>query len=228
MAEQLPLNFEFRANQTFDEFFAADNLELVQHLQHCVAGQGIAQIIIWGEAGLGKSHLLQACCQQAYQQGLSAFYFAFAAEPLPDAALLSGLDSFDVVCFDNIEYISGDPEWEPAFISFLNQHRVPACRLILASHFAPEQLPIRSSALKKHLWACLILQLQALSADDRLQALMFKAHKMGFDITPTVAQFLLHHNDQQLASLWLLLADLDRLSLAAKRKLTIPFLKTIL
>ncbi|MFZ2168732.1 MAG: DnaA regulatory inactivator Hda, partial [Methylococcaceae bacterium] len=39
---------------------------------------------------------------------------------------------------------------------------------------------------------------------------------------------LLTHYDRDLSSLWVLLKKLDRASLAAKRKLTIPFLKQIL
>ena len=78
MAEQLPVNFEFRANQTFKDFFAGSNQEIIDHLKNCVSGDGEQQVFIWGAQGLGKSHLLQACCQHAHQQQYSAFYFTLA------------------------------------------------------------------------------------------------------------------------------------------------------
>jgi DnaA family protein len=63
---------------------------------------------------------------------------------------------------------------------------------------------------------------------DRITALIFKANQMGFEISQQAGRFLLTHYDRDLSSLWVLLKKLDRASLAAKRKLTIPFLKQIL
>ncbi|MEY3190127.1 MAG: DnaA regulatory inactivator Hda, partial [Pseudomonadota bacterium] len=57
---------------------------------------------------------------------------------------------------------------------------------------------------------------------------IFKAAKMGFEISPQAGRFLLTHCNRDLSSLWTLLIKLDKASLAEKRKLTIPFLKKIL
>ena len=43
-----------------------------------------------------------------------------------------------------------------------------------------------------------------------------------------VAEFMLHHWQRDLPSLFGALQQLDRASLAAKRKLTIPFVKSVL
>ena len=121
MAQQLPLHFEFWANQTFNDFFLGANHEIVTHLQQCIADLGEQQIFLWGQAGQGKTHLLQACCHQAQQQHLRSFYFDLATANLPDPSLLNGLDECDVVCFDNIEHIAGNATWELAFFNFFNQ-----------------------------------------------------------------------------------------------------------
>jgi len=228
MAEQLPVNFEFRANQTFKDFFAGSNQEIVDHLKNCVTGSGEQQIFIWGAQGLGKSHLLQACCRHAHQQHHSAFYFALSPGELPDPALLTDLDKFDVVCLDNIETIADDPVWEQAFFNFFNQHRSGGHRLIVSAACAPGKLAIRLPDLKTRLNWGLALKLQPLSESDSIAALIFKADQMGFEISPQAGRFLLTHYDRDLASLWALLEKLDRASLAAKRKLTLPFLKKIL
>jgi len=55
MAEQLPLNFEFRANQTFNDFFPGSNQEIIDHLQKCVAGTGEQQIFLWENRALAKA-----------------------------------------------------------------------------------------------------------------------------------------------------------------------------
>lgn len=228
MAEQLPLHFEFRVNQTFNDFFPGANQEIVAHLQQCIAGPGEQQIFLWGKPGQGKTHLLQACCHQAQKQNLSSFYFDLSNAKLPDPLMLNGLDEFDVVCFDNIEHIAGNAAWELAFFNFFNQHRERGHKLIVSASSAPNDIAIQLPDLKTRLNWGLTLKIQPLTDSDRIAALIFKADQMGFEIAPQAGHFLLTHYDRDLASLWALLEKLDRASLAAKRKLTLPFLKQIL
>ena len=226
--KQLPLHFEFRANQTFDDFFPGANLEVINHLQKSITGNGERQVFIWGPSGLGKSHLLQACCQQAQSLQLSSFYFALSPVELPDPALLIGLDKFDVVCFDNIEHIAGNPVWEMAFFYFFNLHRDQGHTLIMSAACAPGDIAIQLPDLKTRLNWGLTLKIQPLCDSEKITALIFKAGQMGFEISPQAGRFLLTHYERDLSSLWALLTKLDQASLAAKRKLTIPFLKQIL
>ncbi|WAK01719.1 DnaA regulatory inactivator Hda [Methylobacter sp. YRD-M1] len=228
MAKQLPLHFEFRANQTFNNFYPGENEEIINHLQNCIAGTGEQLIFLWGNQGLGKSHLLQACCCQAYALGLSSFYFSFSRSALPDPIMLNGLDEIDIVCFDNIEHLAGDPTWEMAFFNFFNEHRDRGHKLILSAHRAPNDIAIQLPDLKTRLNWGLALKIQPLADHDRIAALTFKANQMGFEISPKAGRFLLTHYARDLASLWALLEKLDQASLAAKRKLTIPFLKQIM
>ena len=228
LTKQLPFPFEFRANQTFDDFFPGSNLEIINHLQKSIAGHGERQIFLWGESGLGKSHLLQACCHQAQSRQLGAFYFALSRTELPDPELLKGLEKFDVVCFDNIDYIAGNEVWELAFFNFFNLHRDLDHTLILSASYPPNEISMQLPDLKTRLNWGLTLKIQPLSDGDKINALTFKASQMGFEISPQAGHFLLTHYDRNLSSLWPLLTKLDRASLAAKRKLTIPFLKQIL
>jgi len=228
VAKQLPLQFEFRANQTFEDFFPSTNLEIINHLQKASTGNGERQIFLWGSSGLGKSHLLQACCHRAKSLDLSSFYFSFSTIELTDPDLLIGLEVFDVVCFDNIENLAGNKAWENALFNFFNQHRDQGHILIMSANCAPKQIEIQLPDLKTRLNWGLNLKLQSLSDNDKINLLIFKADKMGFEISAQVGHFLLTHYERDLTTLWGLLTKLDQASLAAKRKLTIPFLKQIL
>jgi DnaA family protein len=228
LPKQLPLQFEFRGNQTFDDFFPGANQEIINHLQKSSKGNGERLIFLWGQSGLGKSHLLQACCQQAQSRQLRSFYFSLSSLELPDPELLTGLDKFDIVCFDNIEHIAGNQSWELAFFNFFNLHRDQGHALILSASCPPNEIAIQLPDLKTRINWGLTLKIQPLCDNDRISALIFKAGQMGFEISPQAGHFLLTHYDRDLSSLWTLLTKLDRASLAAKRKLTIPFLKQIL
>ncbi|MGD7036760.1 DnaA regulatory inactivator Hda [Methylotuvimicrobium buryatense] len=228
MAEQLPLLFEHKFNLTFANFYPGKNREIIGHLKDCVSGTGEQQIYLWGNLGLGKSHLLQACCQLAQELKKTTFYYSFVADALPSTEILSGLEEYEVVCFDNIDAIAETSDWELAFFNFYNRHRDRGFKLILSSNCPPNWLTIRLPDLKTRLNWGLTLKLQELSDQESIEALAFKAKQMGFEINPTVGRFLLSHYARDLASLWRLLDRLDHATLAAKRKLTLPFLKQFL
>ena len=228
LTKQVPLHFEFRANQTFDDFFPGANLEIINHLQKSSDGNGERLVFLWGQPGQGKSHLLQACCQYAQNQQLSSFYFSLSPFELPDPSLLTGLNNFEIVCFDNIEHIAGNKSWELAFFNFFNLHRDQGHTLIVSASCPPSNIAIQLPDLKTRLNWGLTLKVQPLCDNDKITALIFKANQMGFEISPQAGRFLLTHYDRNWSSLWVLLKKLDRISMAAKRKLTIPFLKQIL
>ncbi len=228
MAVQRPLQFEFNANRSFSDFFAGSNREAVSHLQQCVSGNSEQLIYLWGEAGLGKSHLLQASCRLAQQYDKTSFYLALNKPNLPDPAILDGLDEFNLVCIDDIDNLAGNTAWEHAFFTFFNRQRGRNNRLILAAAVSPKHIALDLIDLRTRLSWGLTLKLQTPSEADRLALLSYKAQRLGFDISPQVGQFLLTHYARDLPSLWNLLDKINHETLAAKRKLTIPFLKQIL
>ena len=225
---QVPLQFEFQSNLTFASFFTGHNAEIVEQLQ-ALAGDGDEQqLFIWGEQGSGKTHLLQACCQQAKQSGKDPFFFQFRAGKLPPSTLLDGLEDMELVCFDDMQCIAGNAEWEAALFTFYNSHRQNNHKLLLSADCPPKYLAFELPDLKTRMSWGLTLKIQSLRDDQIIDALTFKAHFLGFDIPANVGRFLLNHYVHDLPALWLLLEKIDRATLVAQRKLTIPFLKQIL
>ncbi|MCQ8104027.1 DnaA regulatory inactivator Hda [Methylomonas sp. SURF-2] len=225
---QVPLQFEFQTNPSFAGFFAGHNGEIITSLR-AMAGDGAEQqLYIWGESGSGKSHLLQACCQQAKAGGKDPFYLKFIPDRLPSPKLLEGLEDMELVCFDDLRHIAGHADWESALFAFYNSHRQNNHKLLLAADCPPKYLPFDLPDLKTRMGWGLTLKIQPLRDDQIIDALTFKAHFLGFDIPPKVGRFLLNHYVHDLPALWRLLEKIDKATLAAQRKLTIPFLKQIL
>lgn len=225
---QVPLQFEFQSNQTFASFFSGNNAEIIGQLQALAGDSREQQIFIWGDSGSGKSHLLQACGQQAKVLGKDLFYLAFAKDKLPDPAMLEGLEDMELVCLDDVQHIAGNGAWQQALFNFYNLHRQNNHHLLLAADCPPKYLPFELPDLKTRMSWGLTLKIQPLRDDQLIQALTHKARFLGFDIPPTVGRFLLNHYVHDLPALWLLLEKIDHATLAAQRKLTIPFLKQIL
>ena len=225
---QEPLEFEFQSNQTFESFFPGNNVEIIQQLQELANHGAEQQIYIWGESGSGKSHLLQACCQLAKTLGNDPLYLALNKNNLPNPAMLDGLEELDLVCLDDVQHVAENQEWQQALFNFYNRQRQNNHHLVLAADCPPKFLPLELPDLKTRMSWGLTLKIQSLRDDQLIAALTYKAHYLGFDIPATVGRFLLNHYVHDLPKLWLLLEKIDRATLAAKRKLSIPFLKQIL
>lgn len=227
MAKQLPLQFEFQANQGFNAFYSGNNKETISHLQQIFSSQE-QQVFIWGDTGTGKTHLLQAVCQESHSHDKTSFYFSFNSDPLPPTDILNGLDHFDIVCFDNVEKIAGNTQWEQAFFNFFNSHRDNNKQLLLSANCPPKYLTINLPDLKTRMGWGLTLKITPLSESQQIDALIYKANDLGFEIPENVGKFLMSHYARDLPSIWVLLDKINHATLAAKRKLTIPFLKQIM
>lgn len=225
MATQIPVSFEFRSDQSFNNFFPGRNLELVEQLQNLTVN-GQQQIAIWGETLSGKSHLLNACCTHAQQQGLSSFYLNLQTTSNPE--ILDGLENFDLVCMDNIDAIAGQLPWEEALFGFYNRHQQLQHKLLIASTQAINCLAIQLPDLKTRLNWGLNLKIQPLNETELLSVLQISAQQLGFELADNVAKYLLGRYSHDFAKLSNLLREIDQATLSAQRKLTIPFLKQML
>jgi DnaA family protein len=225
--EQLPVQFEFQSNQSFSTFYPGNNEEIVNHLRQ-IFFNNEQQIFLWGERGSGKTHLLQSLTQTSNTCNKTSFYYSLDTKDFPDPGMLEGLENFDLVCFDNIEHITGKAEWEQAFFNFYNLHRDANNKLVVTANCPPKYLAIQLPDLKTRMSWGLTLKLKALSDEQQLNALIYKAHDLGFEIPIKVGRFLITHYARDLPSIWALLDKIEQATLAAKRKLTIPFLKQIM
>ena len=142
--------------------------------------------------------------------------------------MLIGLDKLDIICFDNIEHIAGNPTWEMAFFYFFNLHRDQGHTLILSASCPPNEIAFQLPDLKTRLNWGLTLKIQPLSDERKNHCLNFQSRPNGLRNIASSRTFSPHALCRDLSSLWVLLTKLDHASLAAKRKLTLPFLKQIL
>ncbi len=224
---QLALGVSLQDDATFDNFHFATDQQAVQALKaFSQSALDEPYIYLWGSAGSGRSHLLQASCHELQQQSGLAFYLPLSEVVDYGPAVLEGLDDFDLVCLDDIEAIAGREDWELALFHLFNRLRDSGRKLLVSADQAPAQLPLQLADLASRLSWGLIYQLQGLSDEDKLAALKLRAKRRGFELTDEVAQYILHRSPRDMRELFVVLERLDRASLSAQRKVTIPFVKT--
>lgn len=247
MSQQLALSLQLRDDATFENFYPASNqaivdfmqqfilsihpsLSTVTKLENCTSfpNIGFSFIYLWGGASCGRSHLLQASCHQVRQHHLSAFYLPLCdhAEFSPD--ILQGLENLALVAIDDIHLIAGNAAWEEALFHCYNRFQQTQTRLIVSGNAASVSLQLKLADLKSRLGAGISFHIQSLNDDEKLAALQLRARFRGMILPAEVGQYLLRHFPRDMGKLFLLLDDLDRASLAAQSRLTIPFIKNFL
>ncbi|MCU7930415.1 MAG: DnaA regulatory inactivator Hda [Candidatus Thiodiazotropha sp. (ex Codakia rugifera)] len=224
MPVQLPLSLNIRPSVDFTSFITGRNGEAISRLR-CKLDPFI---YLWGETGSGKSHLLQACCHRAQSEEGQPAYLPFKSEHGLEPVMLEGLEAFSLVCLDDLEVLAGQPEWELAIFNLFNQLRDRGAQLIVACDRPPAQLSLQLADLASRLAWGPCYHLIPLNDDERLELLISSAEKRGMTMSIETASFLLQRTPRDIHFLTLLMDRLDQASLAAQRKLTIPFVREIL
>jgi len=223
---QLPLPLAFNPEHGFEEYHSGGNAEVVGHLRRAARGQGERFIYLWGAAGLGKTHLLHACCREAHRAGLAVSFVPLQGLREFGGEVLDGLEGQDLVCLDDLEAVAGDECWEQALFKLFNGLRDAGHGFIISAQSPPADVSVALPDLKTRLSWGLTLLLRDFSDADKIAALTLRAKLLGLELPPPVGRFLLSNCRRDLPGLMELLEQLDQATLAAKRKLTIPFLKT--
>jgi DnaA-homolog protein len=225
MMEQLPLRMRLRETARFANFVVGENAQAYAALQ---GSRPVAPPVVWlwGRAGTGKSHLLQAACAAAGGRDEAAAYIDLAVAP--SSAMLEGCDGLGLVCLDGLETVAADPEWNAAIFRLHTLLQDGTGRLFVASNAPPASLPFTLPDLRSRLLSANVHQLTELDEAAQCEALRLRAASRGLDLSQEAALYLVHRLPRDMHSLFAVLDQLDEASLAAQRKLTVPFLRNVL
>ena len=228
---QLPLGVRLRDDATFANFYPGANaaaLGYVERLCSPAASWSDELMYLWGKPGVGRSHLLQAACLRMQERDELAIYLPLAEVAQYGTRLLDNLERSELVCLDDIEAVAGNAEWEEALFHLFNRLRDGGKRLLLAANAPPRESGIRLPDLRSRLSLALVFQMYPLSDEDKLRALQLRASRRGLTLPDDVGRYILTRGTRSMNSLFDMLDELDRASLQAQRKLTIPFIKETL
>ena len=224
--QQIPLDLALNAPHSLDGFIGGENLLLRALITQLAMGQGEAQLFIHGAANSGKTHLAQAACFYAGQQGRSAAYVALKKNPAHLGQM--DLSQIDLLVLDDVDVLAGDEHGEFLLFDLINRLREQEIPLLMTASNLPAdcgfQLPDLLSRLN---WGITML-IHAPNEAEKIELLRRKAQERGFDLPFESAVYLLQRSPRDLGSLLRIIEDLDHASLSAQRKLTIPFVRSVL
>lgn len=227
--EQLLLSLQPHTLATFENFVVPDETKnLVQLLKTFLSNEGEKYIFLSGAAGVGKTHLAQACSHEVIARGGKAM--VLDGNTLVDypPKTLRGIEALDLVCIDNIERLLGLPAWEEALFHCYNRMQQTPVRLLITASHPPRYLEIQLPDLKSRLMQGLVLHVEGLSDAQKAAVLQHRAAQRGMRLTNTVAEFIVHRVTRNMSNIQSVLDTLDNASMVAQRRITVPFVKQTL
>ncbi|MCM2679279.1 DnaA inactivator Hda [Echinimonas agarilytica] len=226
--DQLPLAIQLPDDETFASFWLGGKEAAVSSLQQGLNADSGGFLYLWGQSGSGKSHLLHAAmnwCASCHQ--LSSYIPLQHSNQL-SPEMLDGLEQMHLVCLDNIDMIAGDMRWEEAIFDLFNRIKEQGRLLVITASAAARHVNIELPDLMSRLDWGTSYQLSSPGDDEKLSILQLRANARGLVLSDDAGRFLLHRASRGMSELWQTLARLDTASMAAQRKLTIPFIKEVL
>jgi DnaA family protein len=210
---QLILDLLPAAPPSFDNFVTGSNAEALTGLAAWLAPTNRESVFfVWGEAGAGKTHLLQAC---------PAAYCDARLDPELSALALAQ----DVYAVDHLEALVDGGQI--VLFNLINRLRSGGGRLLAAADEPPSRLTLRED-LRTRLGSGLVYRLQPLSDAEKLAALAEQARTRGLVLPPEAFSYLFSRAPRDMRSLAALLLAIDRYSLEHKRPITLPLLREVL
>jgi len=227
MIRQFPLDLRWPPHQRLDAFWPGANVSALQGVSNAAKGAG-AWLYLHGASGTGKSHLLIAACRASLEADHAARYVSLAQLAALRAAAIGSIQPEGLLAIDDVQAIAGDRDAERALFDLYNRAKTADARMLFAANASPAELGITLPDLVSRLSMCTQYALRPLDDAGRRAMLRVLAGRLGLRLDDEVLDWWFARQPRDPASLVALLQRVDRASLAAQRRITIPFLRELL
>ncbi|HSS64122.1 MAG TPA: DnaA regulatory inactivator Hda [Gammaproteobacteria bacterium] len=225
---QLTLGVALREGHDFANFVAGRNQPAIAALRRLAGGASGPLVYLWGAAGSGKTHLLEAACAEAAGGGRATAYVPLSSHAELHPAMLAGLDSARLICIDDVDAIAGRTLWEEALFHLYNQAECGGVPMAVAAHRPPLAIPLALNDLKSRLSSGTVFQTRELNDSERGRVLAARATARGLEFPEEAVRYLMSRGPRDMHSLMAVLDRLDAISLSEQRRLTVPLVREVL
>ncbi|MDQ3040413.1 MAG: DnaA regulatory inactivator Hda [Pseudomonadota bacterium] len=228
LVPQLPLALRFPPEQRLLSYMGAAN-GLIERLQLLAEGGLGEALYVQGAKGSGKTHLLLGTCAAAEAVGRRPQYLSLKRVRGRARSAFEGLElTADLVALDDLDAICGAHEDEVALFDLHNRLHDAGTSVLYAATTAPAMLQIALPDLRSRLAQCTLMPLHALDDAGRAAVLRQRATSRGMLFEDAALDWLLSRCSRDLSDLAAMFEKIDRASLAAQRRITVPFLRQVL
>ncbi len=219
--DQIPINFAFCNEKTLENYIAGGNQQLVDALK-LFASENLGQLIyVYGKKSTGKSHLCKAVFDIIVGNKVYVDQY--------NSKLLSNIDiqNTQYLIIDDFDAILEKENTEDLLFYCINEFILSKKSILISSIKSTEEIDFIKNDLKSRLTSYLIFNIKEISDEQKIKVVKKITEDIGWTIEENVCQYIMNHYPRDLFFLCNVLKSLDRNSLALKKKVTIPFVKSI-
>jgi DnaA family protein len=132
------------------------------------------------------------------------------------------------LCIDDLEQVVGRLEWERGLFGIVREAEDGGASIVVAAPSPPAMQRWALPDLGSRLSASAVFQLRALDEDEQREALQLRARLRGFDLPEETSRWLQRRFPRDMRALYGILDTLDEAALVAQRRLTVPFIRSVL
>ena len=142
--------------------------------------------------------------------------------------MLEGWQNVRVLALDDLDSIAGQAAWEQRVFSLYREAQERGAALIAAAATPPALMRFCLADLASRFAAATLLPLRPLDETQQRAALRLRARARGLELPESTALYLQRRFRRDLSTLYELLDALDEAALRSQRRLTVPFIRSVL
>ena len=206
-----PINKQF----TFDSFVVGPGNKLVYAAAKAVAenpGQTFNPLFIYGESGLGKTHLMHAIANEIAQKSpekkvLYTTCENFLNEFIDSIAQKSGARfrlhyrNVDILMIDDVQFLKNKTQVQEEFFHTFNELSAQSKQIVLTSDRPPKEIATLEERLRTRFEGGMIADIQPPSPETKIAILKRKALDRKCSLPDDVLEFLAQNSGHDVRTL---------------------------
>lgn len=189
---------------TFDTFIVGSSNKFAHAAAQAVAttpGKTYNPLFIYGNSGLGKTHLLNAICYEVKNNNPDAKILYTSGEDFTNE-LVSSIQNrtmhefhnkyrtVDVLLVDDVQFIGGKVQTEEEFFHTFNTLAQANKQIVLASDRPPKEIQTLEDRIRTRFEAGLLADIQPPDIETRMAIIRRKADILNISLPDDVVQYL--------------------------------------
>ncbi len=202
--ESMPMH-KLNPKYTFDTFVAGECNRLAYAAALAVSeepGQRYNPLLIYGDTGIGKTHLMHAIGNATKAKGLhtvlvtgeqftNEFVGALKSDRMDD--FHRKFRSADVLLVDDVHFLIGKMQTQECMVHIFNDLHDNNHQIVLTSDRVPKAMPSISRKLRSRLECGLVADISPPDLETRLAILKASCEQLDLPIPPEVTYFVAMH-----------------------------------